>query len=714
MSSIGAEAVLCAARGWHVFPVNPETKKPLTPHGLNDATLDVGRIEQWWKRFPKAMIGVRTGPETGIFVVDLDRDRDRDLDGIAAFRELQNGGTLPETITVQTPRGGEHLWFRWVDGISNSTSKLAPGVDVRGAGGYVIAPPSRRADGTEYQFLVDQDAPADAPQWLLDRLLPKKPKAERPKTNGAAASDTDDNYARAALERECAAVASARPGKRNGTLNRAAFNLGQLIASGLLIRSEVETRLFSAAKSCGLVKDDGRKQVLATITSGIDAGMGKPRERKARANTKARTQAAPHQADKDEGDPRPDPAAAPAPHPPCSLAEVHKVFDKWFGPLFDMATLDAVLAVTAAARLGGDAAWLLVISGSGNAKTETVSSVGALPGTHIVSTIASQGALLSATSKKSRAKGATGGLLRKIGDHGVLIIKDFTSLLSTDHRTRLPIMAALREIHDGRWDRNVGADGGQTLTWTGHVCVVGACTTAWDQAHSVVATMGDRFVLIRSDSRRGRVKAGEHAIKNTGCEETMRKEMAAAVAGLIENMTPPRPRELKLTDDEEERILHAADIVTLARTGVETDYRGDVIDAHAPEMPTRFAKQLTQIMRGGIAIGMARNAARDLALRCARDSIPQLRLAVLMDLKTNGESSVREVRRNLQKPWRTVNRALEALHALDLILCREEDLSEDDRKAGKPSQFYQLTADTDAALEALKTDHKTSAEKWSM
>jgi Bifunctional DNA primase/polymerase, N-terminal len=698
MSAIGAEALLCAARGWHVFPVNPKTKKPLTQHGLNDATLDVGTIEQWWKRFPKAMIGVRTGPQSGIFVVDLDCDSDSGLDGIAAFRELQNGGTLPETITVQTPRGGEHLWFRWVDGITNSTSKLAPGVDVRGAGGYVIVPPSRRSDGAEYSFLVDQDAPADAPPWLLNLLVPKV-KTERRKTNGAT-GEADDNYARAALERECATVASAQPRSRNHTLNRAAFNLGQLIASGLLIRSEAETRLFSAAKSCGLVKDDGRKQVLATITSGVDAGMAKPRERKARANTKARTQEAPHHAEKDE-DPRPDSTATPAPHPPRSLAEVHAVFEKWFGTLFDMATLDAVLAVTAAARLGGDAAWLLVISGSGNAKTETVSSVGTLPDAHIVSTIASQGALLSATSKKSRAKGATGGLLRKIGDRGVLIIKDFTSLLSIDHRARLPIMAALREIHDGRWDRNVGADGGQTLTWTGHVVVVGACTTAWDQAHSIVATMGDRFVLIRSDSRANRVQAGQQAIKNTGCEEIMRKEMAAAVAGLITNMTPPRPRELVLTDDEEERILRAANIVTFARTGVETDYRGDVIDAHAPEMPTRFARQLTQIWRGGIAIGMARKHALALALRCARDSIPQLRLAVLMDLKDHGESSVREVRRRLQKPWRTVNRALEALHALDLILCREEDLPEDDRKAGKPYQFYELTMDTDIGLDAL-------------
>ena len=96
----------------------------------------------------------------------------------------------------------------------------------------------------------------------------------------------------------------------------------------------------------------------------------------------------------------------------------------------------------------------------------------------------------------------------------------------------------------------------------------------------------------------------------------------AAVASLIGNIPPPKPRDLKLTDDEEIRILRAADIVALARTGVETDYRGDVVDAHMPEMPTRFAKQLTQIWRGGVAIGMGRAKALQLALRCARDSIP--------------------------------------------------------------------------------------------
>jgi hypothetical protein len=407
--------------------------------------------------------------------------------------------------------------------------------------------------------------------------------------------------------------------------------------------------------------------------------------------------------------------AADTTFPARSLAQVREVFTKSFGNEFDMATLDAVLAVTAAAKLGGDPAWLLVISGSGNAKTETVSSVTALTGTHVVSTISSEGALLSATSKKSRARGATGGLLRKIGSKGILVVKDFTSILSIDRNVRTSIIAALREIHDGRWERNVGSDGGQTLSWEGHIVMIGACTTAWDQAHSVVASMGDRFVLIRSDSHIGRLQAGTLAIKNTGAEPTIRKEMATAVAGLIENIRP-RMRDFVLEESEVNRILLAADIVTLARTGVETDYRGDVIDAHAPEMPTRFAKQLTQIMRGGLAIGMARKEALALALRCARDSVPQLRLAVLLDLKEEGESSIREVRQRLQKPWRTINRVLEALHALDLIVCREEDPpdeeeKEDKKKRGKPSQFYDLTTDTLTALTALDPLPQSSAGK---
>jgi hypothetical protein len=126
------------------------------------------------------------------------------------------------------------------------------------------------------------------------------------------------------------------------------------------------------------------------------------------------------------------------------------------------------------------------------------------------------------------------------------------------------------------------------------------------------------------------------------------------------------------------RIVRAADIVTLARTGVEIDYRGDIIDAHAPEMPTRFAKQLTQIMRGALAIGMTRLRALALAIHCARNSMPPLRLAILEDIAANPGSRIIDVRRRLQRPRATADRALQALHVLGLLVCEEEEEQRED------------------------------------
>jgi Bifunctional DNA primase/polymerase, N-terminal len=395
-----------------------------------------------------------------------------------------------------------------------------------------------------------------------------------------------------------------------------------------------------------------------------------------------------------------EPAAPPA--PACALTEVHATFKKWLGEEYDIATLDAVLAVLAAEKLNGDPPWLLLISGPGNAKTETIQAASGVDGAHIISTIASEGALLSATAKKSRAKTATGGLLRKIGDRGILIIKDFTSILSADRNVRTAVLAALREVYDGRWERNVGSDGGQTLSWQGRVVVVGACTTAWDSAHAVVATMGDRFVQIRSSSYTGRQAAYVRAIDGTGSEVAMRQELADAVAGLIGTVDKG---DYPLTKEEKARIGRAADLVTLARTAIETDYRGDIIDAHDPEMPTRFAKQLVQIMRGAVAIGMTRADALVLVVRCARNSMPQLRLDVLEDIAANPDSRIIDVRRRLQRPWRSIDRTLEGLYMLRLLTCYENE----EERGGKLVYVRHYALAGSVALDVLKSN--PSAEK---
>jgi hypothetical protein len=373
----------------------------------------------------------------------------------------------------------------------------------------------------------------------------------------------------------------------------------------------------------------------------------------------------------------------------ATLAAVHQTFTDWLGPDYDIDALDAVLATGAAEKLTGDPLWLLVISGSGNAKTETVQAL-AGAGALVTSTITSEGALLSATPVKEKTKDATGGLLRRLGSSGMLVVKDMTSVLSMPRDPRAGVLAALREIYDGKWERNVGTNGGRTLTWTGRIAIVGAVTTAWDRAHEVIASMGDRFVLIRMNSAVGRTSAGQQAMKNTGHEGAMRQALASAVGNVVRPVHPHHA--LMLTDDEMSRLLRAADVVTLCRTAVDYDYRGNVIDAQAPEMPTRFAKQLVQLVRGGVAVGLSRHEAVRLALRCARDSMPPLRLAILDDVAAHPDSRTGDVRQRLDKPWSTVDRQLQSLHMLGVLTCTEGTSGK-----SKPSTLYRVAADVNTS-----------------
>lgn len=124
-----------------------------------------------------------------------------------------------------------------------------------------------------------------------------------------------------------------------------------------------------------------------------------------------------------------------------------------------------------------------------------------------------------------------------------------------------------------------------------------------------------------------------------------------------------------LDADAQDELLRAADLVTYARTAVERDTQGNIIDAHAPEMPTRFAKMLGQICRGGLALGMTPDWAMATAIRVAGDSMPPLRLRLLADIAENPDSRTSDVQKRVQKPRTTVDRELQALHVLGLLVC---------------------------------------------
>ncbi len=264
-------ALQYAARGWPVFPCGHD-KKPLTPHGFKDATTDAATIKAWWARRPDAAIGIDCG---GARLLVIDCDVKHGVDGIAAFEAL--GIAHEKALHGRTPSGGLHILFSQNGTpLGNTAGRLAPGVDTRGEGGYIIAPPSNVTGGT-YTALDDwQSDPAPIPAALVALLKPRqerKKRAPAPESNGRGLSP----WAAKALQDELAAVARASEGTRNETLNKAAFNLGQLVGGQELDMSDVTSGLLSAALAAGL----GEREAQRTIDSGLAAGLREPRHRPA-------------------------------------------------------------------------------------------------------------------------------------------------------------------------------------------------------------------------------------------------------------------------------------------------------------------------------------------------------------------------------------------------------------------------------------------------
>lgn len=186
--SILDEALRLAELGYAVFPCAPGEKRPATANGVLDATSDLDQIERWWTEQPNANIGLATG---GLLVVDLDCVDGKSNHWLAEQPERLN--ELTRGALAITPRGGRHFYFREVDRrqFRNSASKIAPHVDTRARGGYVLVPPST-VSGKPYAWVegLSLDGPSQSlpepPDWLVDLLDGKgsrgdaSPRSEQP------------------------------------------------------------------------------------------------------------------------------------------------------------------------------------------------------------------------------------------------------------------------------------------------------------------------------------------------------------------------------------------------------------------------------------------------------------------------------------------------------------------------------------------------------
>jgi hypothetical protein len=318
MSSTTLKAALAAAeRGWHVFPVRPNDKRPAIRDWEHRATTNLARIERCWNTQP-FNIGIATGP-SGLVVVDLDTPKpgqqqptEWNKEGIANGEDVlaalaerhgpeHSFARLYDTFTVRTPSGGTHLYYQQPHGVElrNTAGKLGWLIDTRAHGGYVLASGSA-LDGKPYAISNDTIA-APLPDWVFQFLAAPQPAphmrvattSTTPPTGGhlhpiqTPRVDRLQAYLHSALEREVDRVRTAHQGQRNHALYIASVALGQLLAAGHLTHPIVTATLWRAAADHLAVGAYTPAEAAATIASGLRSGAKKPRHLSPHPNRRA-------------------------------------------------------------------------------------------------------------------------------------------------------------------------------------------------------------------------------------------------------------------------------------------------------------------------------------------------------------------------------------------------------------------------------------------
>src|ERR687898_227618 len=161
--------------GWSPIPIKPRSKEPnlreLRPYLTRKATQEELGAWSW------SGVGIVTGPVSGVLVLDVD--------GPEGEAELKKHGH-PATPTARTARGGLHLYFRHPEQHVRTGIRVAPGLDVKASGGYVVAPPSVGPNGRRYEWIISPEETelADPPEWLMSLLERERPKGPAPKVAG--------------------------------------------------------------------------------------------------------------------------------------------------------------------------------------------------------------------------------------------------------------------------------------------------------------------------------------------------------------------------------------------------------------------------------------------------------------------------------------------------------------------------------------------------
>ena len=286
---------------------------------------------------------------------------------------------------------------------------------------------------------------------------------------------------------------------------------------------------------------------------------------------------------------------------------------------------------------------------------------------------------------------AADGVYLTVGDM-IILIKDFTTVLSMRREKKGAFLSQFREMYDGEFKRAFGT--GETKVWRGRITVIAAVTPVLDRHYSIFSTLGERFLQVRS-SRPDSPVAGEWAIRQQGNEMLIRRDLRGAVNTLFEgaNSSPP-----ELPPEAIRRLAMCGELVAIARTHVYRESFGgrNIQYVPEPEANTRIAKGLAGIARGIASLlgkeSVGEAEMQDVA-RVGLDSIPDLRRRILIQ----GYLCDRPER--VSAPQTTLNRALEDLAELGLLVMEIKVF-----EGEPPEKTFSLAAKTKALFDEIVVD----------
>lgn len=345
------------------------------------------------------------------------------------------------------------------------------------------------------------------------------------------------------------------------------------------------------------------------------------------------------------------------------LSQIKELYNQTYFMIDDM-VLDLILAVTLGGKMPGDPIWLMIIGGSSSGKSELINIVGEVKFVHQISNL-TENAFLSGAGRQ----GDDNSLLHQIGTTGVIVMKDFTSILSMRDDKKDMILGQMREIFDGYITKKTG-NRKEVDEWRGKLNFIGGVTDTIYSKTEKSSAMGPRFInyVMPAFDREQRLKMLKAASKNTNDIKDKRAIIQVMVRDFINEKIQTIPDKLKEVDDDFNSVLMIlSDFVALARTPTERDYKGILNLINSPEMAPRIYGQFYKLAQYFIYLNdesILSEEHKKLIIKLCLDSLPKQRRLSLQELSRYDFVTPKGLGHVLRYPTKTTRIWLEDLNAL--------------------------------------------------